>query len=321
MAFKRSDTAIEPLDLTHATPAVVERRILDGVKRYASHTDNWSKADKNTPFLGHLIGMGIESANLVDITMSIERQFLTRKTKRVPLGEDGSAFRLETSDDGKPGKLMILEGEDAYAATPGLAIKMLMDVGHMPTDRAYLEDVVSFPYVVVIGEGYRLYDSMRKLAGKIDRIEDPGSRAEAVSNLKALFDQAREYAATVQDPAALARTRKVAYERERLQVEGVETELAEVVAKLAEAQSAKDESALESLRARQVALRLRLNTGRVKLRVAEEVARHSGLRNLVEEAKVQAIRQLLLTLTHESERTVGAGSPPSAGSTPAVATS
>lgn len=314
MAFKRTEAAIEPLDLTHAPPGVVERRILDGVRRYAAHADNWSKADKNTPFLGHLIGMGIESANLVDITMSIERQFLTRKTKRVPVGEDGSAFRLEDAGpDVPPGKLMILEGQDAVAATPGLAVKMLMDLGHMPADRAYLEDVVSFPYVVVIGEGYRLYDSMRKLVGKIDRIEDPGSRAEAISNLKALFDQAREYAATVQDPDALARTRRAAYEREKGQVAGVEIELADVVAKLAEATSARDEAALETLRARQVALRLRLNTSRVKLRVAEEVARHSGLRNLVEEAKVQAIRQLLLTLVaHEGER--------AAGGAPAVAT-
>jgi hypothetical protein len=306
MAFKRAESQIEPLDLTHARPAEAERRIVDGVRKYATHQENWSKADKNTPFLGHLIGMGIESANLVDITMSIERQFLTRKTKRVPVGGDGSAFRLE---DGDPGKLMILEGQDAYAATPGLAVKMLMDLGHMPADAEYVKDVVSFPYVVVIGEGYRLYDALRKLLGKIEKIEDPGSRAEAISNLKALFDQAREYAATVQDPVALAQSRREAYHREKTQVDGVESELSQVTERLGEATASGDAALVEQLKAKQVALRLRLNTSRVKLRVAEEVARHSGLRNLVEEAKIQAVRQLLLTLlAHEGHR-VGAASP------------
>jgi hypothetical protein len=300
MAFKRSESAIEPFDLTRAGPREVERRIIDGVRKYATHPENWGKADKNTPFLGRLIGMGVESANLVDITMSIERQFLTRKTKRVPVAGDGSAFRLE---EGDLGRLMILEGQDTYAATPGLAIKMLMDLGHMSHNPEYLKDVVSFPYVVVIGEGYRLYDALRKLLGKIEKIEDAGSRAEAISNLKALFDQAREYAATVQDPAALARSRREAYEKERAHVETVSSELTEVTQQVLEASGANDPAALEPLRARQVALRLRLNTSRVKLRVAEEVARHSGLRNFVEEAKIQAVRQLLLTLlAHEGHR-------------------
>jgi hypothetical protein len=309
MAFKRTEPLIEPLDLTRAGPAVVERRIIDAVRKYATNQENWQKADKNTPFLGHLIGMGIESANLVDITMAIERQFLTRKTQRVPAGEDGSAFRLEDGE-GEPGKLMILEGQDTYAATPGLAVKMLMDLGHMPSDAEYLKDVVSFPYVIVIGEGYRLHDAIRKLLGKIEKIEDPGSRAEAVSNLRALLDQARDYAATVQDPTTLARARREAYEREQAQVSSVETELAEVTRKLDAATSAKDSAAVEALHGRQVALRLRLNTSRLKLRVAEEVARHSGLRNLVEEAKIQAVRQLLLAvLSHESRRASGAGTP------------
>jgi hypothetical protein len=299
MAFKRTETVIEPLDLTGARPADVERRIRESVRKFATNQENWEKADKNTLFLGHLIGMGIESANLVDITMAIERQFLTRKTQRVPVGEDGSAFRLEDGD-GAPGKLMILEGQDTYTATPGLAVKMLMDLGHMPLDADYLKDVVSFPYVVVIGEGYRLYDAIRKLLGRIEKIQDAGSRADAISNLKALLDQAREYAATVQDPAALARSRREAFEREKAQVVAIEEELARVSRELADAS---DPAQAEPLRGKQVALRLRLNTGRLKLRVAEEVARHSGLRNLVEEAKVQAVRQLLLTVLNNASMT------------------
>ena len=308
MAFKRTETLIEPMDLSQVRPAEVERRIRDSVRKYATNQENWENADKNTPFLGHLIGMGIESANLVDITMAIERQFLTRKTKRVPAGEDGSAFRLEDGE-GPAGKLIILEGQDSYAATPGLAVKMLMDCGHMATDADYLKDVVSFPYVVVIGEGYRLYDAIRKLLGRIEKIEDPRNRAEAISNLKALFDQAREYAATVQDPAALARSRREAFEKEKAQVVAIEEELTRVTGELSEASSSSDASAAEQLRGKQVALRLRLNTGRLKLRVAEEVARHSGLRNLVEEAKVQAIRQLLLTVSSSEPRGAGQSAP------------
>jgi len=309
MAFKRTETLIDPMDLSEARPAEVERRIRDSVRKYATNQENWENADKNTPFLGHLIGMGIESANLVDISMAIERQFLTRKTKRVPASEDGSAFRLEDGE-GPAGKLLILEGQDAYAATPGLAVKMLMDCGHMATDADYLKDVVSFPYVVVIGEGYRLYDAIRKLLGRIEKIEDPRNRAEAISNLKALFDQAREYAATVQDPATLARSRREAYEKEKAQVVAIEEELARVTGELSEALSSSDAAAAaEQLRGKQVALRLRLNTGRLKLRVAEEVARHSGLRNLVEEAKIQAIRQLLLTVSSSDPRGAGQSAP------------
>jgi hypothetical protein len=301
MAFKRSENTVEPLDLTRAKPAEVERRILDGVRRYANNTENWSRADKNTPFLGTIIGMGIESANLVDITMSIERQFLTRKTKRVPVGEDGSAFRLE---DGELGKLVILEGQDACAATPGLAVQMLMAHGHMPVDEGYLKDTVSFPYVVIIGEGYRLMDSLRKLLGKLDKIQDPQSRAEAVSNLSALVEQAKGYIAALADPMDLARQRREAFAKEKAQIVELERDLEEIAGRLAEVSATSDTAALEQLRARQVAMKLRLNTSRVKLRVSEEVARHSGLRTAIEETKVEAIRDLLLALVKQAAAAV-----------------
>jgi hypothetical protein len=311
MAFKRTETTIELLDLTRAAPAEVERRILEGVRRYANNAENWAHADKNTPFLGHIIGMGIESANLVDITMSIERQFLTRKTKRVPLGEDGSAFRLE---DGELGKLVILEGQDACAATPGLAIQMLMTHGHMPLDEAYLKDTVSFPYVVIIGEGYRLLDALRKLLGKLDKIQDPQSRAEAVTNLHALVEQARGYVASLSDPVTLARQRREAFAREKAQVAQIEADLEQVAAQLREVSATSDAAAIEQLRAKQVALKLRLNTSRVKLRVSEEVARHSGLRTAIEETKVEKIRDLLVGLVKQAAGVVPALEAAPAGS-------
>src|SRR2546428_89493 len=68
MAFKRKETVIEAIDLNTITPEDAERRIIDGVKKYATNEQNWSKADANTPYLGHIIGMGIESSNLANLT-------------------------------------------------------------------------------------------------------------------------------------------------------------------------------------------------------------------------------------------------------------
>src|SRR5271169_5429166 len=135
MAFKRKETVIEATDLNTISPDDAEKRIIAGVKKYATNETTWSNADANTPYLGHIIGMGIESSNLADITMSIERQFLTKKTARVPVAEGSSEFRLEY---GELGKLRILDGQDSLAATPGLSLKMLMDLGHMPKGEAYL---------------------------------------------------------------------------------------------------------------------------------------------------------------------------------------
>src|SRR5207245_2414120 len=112
MAFKRKESVVEATDLNAISPEEAEKRIIAGVKKYATNEPNWSTADANTPYLGSIIGMGIESSNLADITMSIERQFLTKKTKRVPLNADGSEFKLE---DGELGKLRILDGQDGLA--------------------------------------------------------------------------------------------------------------------------------------------------------------------------------------------------------------
>ncbi len=200
MAFKRKEATIEATDLNTITPEEAEKRIIAGVKKYATNEGNWSKADANTPFLGHIIGMGIESSNLADITMSIERQFLTKKTKRVPVSEGSAEFKLE---DGELGKLRILDGQDATAATPGLSIKMLMDLGHMPKDDAYLGKVVSFAYIAAVGDGYKLNDALRKVLAKMDKLSGP-EREEAALNLKSMVEQAKTYSAQLAEPAALA---------------------------------------------------------------------------------------------------------------------
>jgi len=92
MSFKRKDAVVEASDLRQITASQAERKIIDAVRKYATRQDNWSQADKNTSFLGSVTGMGIESSNQVDIVMNIERLFLTRKTKRVPV--NGGPERL-----------------------------------------------------------------------------------------------------------------------------------------------------------------------------------------------------------------------------------
>ena len=297
MAFKRTETAVVAADLSTLTAQDVERRIIAGVRKYATNQENWAKADKNTPFLGSITGMGIESANLVDITMSIERQFLTRKTKRTPLDADGTAVRLE---EGPLGPLMVLEGQDTYAATPGLAVKMLMDAGHMPREEEYLKDVVSFAYVVVVGEAYRMNETLRKTVRKLGSAAEPGARQEILANLKALADQARGYAEALADPASVVRARREAFRREKSDIEGLETQLQDVSAKLKQIALSDDTGTADKLRSQQTSLRLKLNANRVRLRVAEEVARHPGDRIPVEESKVQDVRRMLLSTVAEA---------------------
>jgi hypothetical protein len=304
MAFKRTETAVPAVDLKTLTPEQAEKRIVEGVRKYATNHDTWTKADKNTPFLGSITGMGIESANLVDITMSIERQFLTRKTRRVPIEAGGTAFRLE---DGELGPLMILEGQDAFAATPGLAVRMLMDLGHMQRDEEYLKDVVSFAYVVVVGEAHRLNETLRKTVRKLGSAADPAARQEIVANLRALADQARSYSDALVNPASVVSARREAYGREKGEVEELEAQLTEVTAKLKVVAVSDDTGASDKLRSQQTSLRLKLNANRARLRVAEEVARHPGTRIPVEESKVRDIRQVLLATVAEAGKALEPG--------------
>jgi hypothetical protein len=133
MAFMRKQAVIEATDITTISPKKTEKKITAGVKKYATNEANYAKADGNTPYLGHIVGMGIESSNLADITMSIERQFLTKLTTKVPVSEGSGDYKLVP---GELGKLRILDGQDALAATPGLSVKMLMDLGHMPKNES-----------------------------------------------------------------------------------------------------------------------------------------------------------------------------------------
>jgi hypothetical protein len=295
MGFARKEATIEAIPLEQLSAAEVERKIIDGVKRYATKQDNWAKATKNTAFLGQITGMGIESANLVDITMSIERQFLTRKTRKVPMNNDGSEFLLE---DGEIGKLMILEGQDTFAATPGLAVKMLMELGHMEKDPSYLEDVMSFAYVVIIGEGYRLNDSLQKLSLRIDKAPDETTKSEWLQSLREQIKVAADYVNTVGDTAKLSESRMQSYEQERARYAALCKEI-----EIASDQTVSSNEAHQvAYKSKLAALKLRANKNRMVLRVVESVARDCSNRSALEEAEVQKIKAKLAATLAEMQK-------------------
>ncbi len=298
MAFKRKETVIEATDLNSITPADAQTRIIAGVKKYATNEPNWSKADANTPYLGSLIGMGIESSNLADITMSIERQFLTRKTKRVPLTPDGSEFRLE---EGELGKLRILDGQDALAATPGLSVKMLMDLGHMPKNDAYLTTVVSFAYITTIGEGYKLNDALKKMLSKIEKLSG-SEREEAAANLKTMTAQAKTYLDQLSDPAKLAASRKKTHDNDSTAYDALSGELNVVAGKLKGLSASGEAAQIAGLRAEEAEIRTRLKMSAAKLRVSAEIARQAGVRSAMEQAQVAEIHGLLSQIIAQAER-------------------
>ncbi len=297
MGFARKEATVEAIPLEQLSPSEVEKKIIEGVKRYATKNENWAKATKNTPFLGQIIGMGIESANLVDITMSIERQFLTRKTKKVPINAEGNEFQLE---DGEMGKLMILEGQDTFAATPGLAVKMLMEFGHMQTDVSYLEDVMSFAYIVIIGEGYRLNDSLLKLSLRIDKAPDENTKAEWLQSLREQVKVAREYVGTVGDTTKLMKTRMQAYEEEKERY----LSLCKEIQNMGDRTISMNDSEREVFKSKLAALKLRSNKNRMILRVVESVAKDCGRRSLLEENEVQKIKAKLESTITDMERWV-----------------
>ncbi|MBU6429437.1 MAG: hypothetical protein KGR26_10530 [Cyanobacteria bacterium REEB65] len=298
MAFKRKETTIEATDLNTISPEEAEKRIIAGVKKYATNEANFAKADANTPYLGHIIGMGIESSNLADITMSIERQFLTKMTNRVPVAAGSADFKLEA---GELGKLRILEGQDALAATPGLSVKMLMDLGHMPKNDSYLQKVVSFAYVTATGDGYRLNDSLKKAVAKVERLTG-AERSDAVSNLKVMLGQAQAYEKLLSDPQALAAERRKTYENDKSTHDALARELSIVTDKIKGSSATNDTAELGRLRGEEAEIKTRLRLASAKLRVSEEVAREAGKRKPVEDQKVQTIRGILRDAIAQAEK-------------------
>lgn len=298
MAFKRKETVVEATDLNTISADEAEKRIISGVKKYATNEANFAKADANTPYLGHVIGMGIESSNLADITMSIERQFLTKMTKRTPINESGTEFKLEA---GELGKLRILEGQDALAATPGLSIKMLMDLGHMPKNEQYLQKVVSFAYVTALGDGWRLNDAIRKMTAKIEKLSGP-ERSEAVANLKTLIAQGKDYDAKLADASALAASRQKTFANDKGSVDALTRELAVVSDKLKGMSASNDEAELGKLRNEEAEIKTRLKMAQAKLRVSQEVAEQAGNRRPVEQQKVDELRRLLAETVSAAEK-------------------
>lgn len=289
MAFMRKQATVEAVDLNSITPKDAETRIIAGVKKYATNEANFAKADGNTPYLGSIIGMGIESSNLADITMSIERQFLTKMTVKTPLSEGSSEYKLTA---GELGKLRILDGQDALAATPGLSVKMLMDNGHMNADAAYLDTVVSFAYIMACGDGWKMADALKKMAAKAEKLQG-SERAEALANLKTLSSQASEYDATLADAAKLAASKQKTFANDKSAYDALSTELGVTLEKVKGLSAGGDAAALAKLRTEEAEIRTRLKMSHAKLRVSQEVAEAAGKRRPVDQQKVDAVRAAL----------------------------
>ncbi|MBI5208528.1 MAG: hypothetical protein HY927_00980 [Elusimicrobia bacterium] len=305
MAFKRKEAVVEAVDLNTITPEDAEKRIIAGVKKYATNEANWTKADGNTPYLGHIVGMGIESANLADITMSIERQFLTRKTTRVPVQGSETEFTLV---DGELGKLRILEGQDSVMATPGLTIKKLMELGHMRADAAYLEGVASFATIVSVGAGHRLNDALRKTLARLEKLA-PAERAEAKANLQSLVQQTQDYEALLADAAALAASKQGDFQTDKASFDSLDAELRLINEKLKGVTATDDPSRAASLRAEEAQVRTRIRMMRQKLVVSEETARGAERRTKVDEAKFQETRAVLAESVKAGQQAMRAATP------------
>ena len=298
MAFKRKESTVEAVDLNGISAQEAEKRIIAGVKKYATNEANYAKADANTPYLGHVIGMGIESSNLADITMSIERQFLTKMTKRVPVSEGSSEFKLE---EGELGKLRILEGQDALAATPGLSVKMLMDAGHMKKDEQYLQDVVSFAYVSATGDGWRMNDALKKMVAKTERLQG-AERSESLANLKTLATQAKAYEDQLADPARLAAAKQKTYQSDQAAFDALSSELRVTQDKLKGFTASGDAAKVSQLSAEEAEIKTRLKMAAAKLNVSREVAQAAGTRKPVEQRKVEELRAALRQTVAEADR-------------------
>ena len=289
MAFMRKQATVEAIDINTITPEDAEKRIIAGVKKYATNEANFASADANTPYLGHIVGMGIESSNLADITMSIERQFLTRLTTKVPAADGSSEYTLAP---GELGKLRILDGQDALAATPGLSVKMLMDLGHMTPSAPYLDKVVSFAYIMACGDGWKMADALKKMAAKAEKLAG-AERADALANLKTLAAQARDYDALLADAGKLAAAKQKAYASDKAACDALTAELNVVLDKIKGQASGGDAAVVAKLRTEEAEIRTRLKMAAAKLRVSKEVAEDAGRRRPVDDGKVAAARKAL----------------------------
>jgi hypothetical protein len=298
MAFKRRETTIEAIDLNTISAPDAEKRIIEGVKKYATNEGNWAKADANTPYLGSISGMGIESSNLADITMSIERQFLTKRTKRVPVSEGSTDFTLE---EGELGKLRILDGQDALAATPGLSIKMLMDLGHMPKDSGYLSSVVAFADIATIGDGHKLNDALKKTIARTEKLSG-AEREDALANLKSLIGQGKAYLDLTGNAPALAASRKKIYDADKLTNDTLNGELGVLNEKLKSATASSDSARVAALQSELSELKTRLRLSGAKLRVSSESVAAGEQRSPAAEAKYQQLRASLSETLAQAEK-------------------
>ena len=284
MSFaRRRKNTVEATSLAQLTAKEAEAKIIAGVKRFAINQDVWQEANGNTPFLGQTIGMGIESANMVDVTMTIEKLFLTEK-------------------NGSPEKLMINDGEDTFAATPGLAVKMLMEGGHLKSDDEYLHEIVSFANIVVIGEGYRLDQQAQRGYEQWQQESDAATKSHLKEKVVAVVDEIGEFIEISADSERLTASRASRLQEEQAIHDELKAKIVDLEARIATAETAGDETATNELRGQVGPLKVRFNKAEMALRIAKRVAAETSQRKPVEE-NAFAVLQAKLAATVADIRT------------------
>ncbi|HAZ07168.1 MAG TPA: hypothetical protein DCZ01_01295 [Elusimicrobia bacterium] len=167
-----------------------------------------------------------------------------------------------------------------------------MDLGHMPRNEVYLKNVMSFAYVIAVGDGWKMADALKKMAAKAEKLAG-AERAEAMVNLKTLAAQAKDYDAVLADPAKLAAAKQKTFASDRAACAALDNELAVVHDKIKGLSAGGDAAALAKLRTEEAEIRTRLKMSAAKFRVSSEVAEAAGRRRPIEDAKVDSVRRAL----------------------------
>jgi hypothetical protein len=176
-----------------------------------------------------------------------------------------------------------------------------MDLGHMPKNESYLSQVVSFAYIIAVGDGWKMADALKKMTAKVEKLSG-SERAEAIANAKALATQAKEYDALLADPAKLAAAKQKTYNNDKMAFDALNNELTMSLDKIKGLSTGGDAAALAKLRTEEAEIRTRLKMSAAKLRVSEEVAHAAGSRKPVEEAKVAEVRKALQESVAQAEK-------------------
>jgi len=155
--------------------------------------------------------------------------------------------------------------------------------------------------VMATTDGWKLADALKKMAGKAEKLAG-AERAEALTNLKTLIAQAKEYDALLADASKLAASKAKAYANDKGGFDALTSELSLTTDKIKGVSAGGDAAALAKLRGEEAEIRTRLKMSAAKLRVSQEVSEAAGARRAVEEKKVAKVRAALAEAVSLAEK-------------------